>query len=336
MNELAEVISSAVNGSKQTSGSDYVGTVTRVEDQTAYVQLAGSDIDDTPVAMTVSCKEGDTVRVRVANGRAWITGNDTAPATDDTEAEKRMLPSMENRDDRIKIEFGVMEFNGNTIVIDSDNLKLDEDGNATFSGNLEAASGYFDGKLVATRKYTYDFGTTATETIYIADPSTSAFSIFIDHVMEDPTDDILNLFMRSDEIILQTKISYTNTETMTVIRSNYVYVSDNTTNSILDNTGVHTSSDRRLKEAITDIDPDAVKALKPVQFRFKNSDKTHFGFIAQDVQKVLPDAVSEDKNGFLSLNYQELIAPLYALVQAQQKQIENLEARLKALEDKLS
>ena len=66
-----------------------------------------------------------------------------------------------------------------------------------------------------------------------------------------------------------------------------------------------------------------------MRFRFKDDDKIHYGFIAQDVQKIIPDAVTEDKNGYLSLNYQELIAPLYALVQEQEKRIETLEKQLK-------
>ena len=69
-------------------GTDYTGTVTKVEGGVAYVQLAGSDIDDTPVRMSVAAKKGDTVRVRVNKGRAWITGNDTAPPTDDAYAKE--------------------------------------------------------------------------------------------------------------------------------------------------------------------------------------------------------------------------------------------------------
>lgn len=69
-------------------GTDYTGTVTKVEGNVAYVQLAGADINDTPVKMSVSAKKGDTVRVRVNKGRAWITGNDTAPPTDDAYAKE--------------------------------------------------------------------------------------------------------------------------------------------------------------------------------------------------------------------------------------------------------
>lgn len=67
---------------KENTGSDYTGTITRVEGNTAYVRFNGSDIDDTPVALSIGASEGDTVRVRVADGRAWLVGNDTAPPND--------------------------------------------------------------------------------------------------------------------------------------------------------------------------------------------------------------------------------------------------------------
>ena len=67
---------------KEKSGSDYTGTVTRVEGKTAYVRFDGADIDDTPVALSIGAKEGDTVRIRVADGRAWLVGNDSAPPND--------------------------------------------------------------------------------------------------------------------------------------------------------------------------------------------------------------------------------------------------------------
>ena len=77
------------------------------------------------------------------------------------------------------------------------------------------------------------------------------------------------------------------------------------------------------------IDPATAKHLMPVRFRFKGDDKLHYGFIAQDVQKILPDVVDESTDGYLTLTYHELIAPLYALVQEQEKRIETLEKQLK-------
>lgn len=99
--------------------------------------------------------------------------------------------------------------------------------------------------------------------------------------------------------------------------------------------GFQWSSDRRIKEDIKDIDPELALKFKPVSFSFISDikSKKHFGFIAQDVQEVEPTLVTEnEKSGYLGLNYTGLIAPLYALVQKQQKQIEDLERRLEELE----
>lgn len=153
---IADVVSRALNDlnkAQAQTGSDYTATVTKVEGSTAYVQIEGSSIADTPVAMTTACKKGDTVRVRVANGRGWITGNDSAPPENNKEIKKevggKMDSDMNNRSKSITIADGLMRFLANTIVIDSENLKLDEKGNAKFSGDLEAAGGTFKGNLEA-------------------------------------------------------------------------------------------------------------------------------------------------------------------------------------------
>lgn len=62
---------------------DTQAEVRRVEGSTAYVHIPGG-VDETPVALTIDAKPGDTVQVRIAGGKAWITGNASAPPTDDT------------------------------------------------------------------------------------------------------------------------------------------------------------------------------------------------------------------------------------------------------------
>ena len=66
---------------------DTVGTVTRVENGTAWVHIPGG-VDETPVSMTINAKPGDAVQVRIGGGRAWLVGNSTAPPTDNTKAEE--------------------------------------------------------------------------------------------------------------------------------------------------------------------------------------------------------------------------------------------------------
>lgn len=66
----------------KTAPYDTEAQVVRVEGSTAWVHIPGG-VDETPVAMTINASAGDTVRVRVGNGSAWLVGNDTAPPTDD-------------------------------------------------------------------------------------------------------------------------------------------------------------------------------------------------------------------------------------------------------------
>ena len=85
MNEFVKEIASAMKESK-TKAYDTVAKVLRVDEKTAYVHIDGG-ADETPAQMAINCKTGDTVKIRVSGGKAWITGNITAPPTDDSAAE---------------------------------------------------------------------------------------------------------------------------------------------------------------------------------------------------------------------------------------------------------
>jgi hypothetical protein len=97
-------------------------------------------------------------------------------------------------------------------------------------------------------------------------------------------------------------------------------------------------SDRRHK---TDIKPvadalPAVLQLKPVSFRWKDPKDDgmrgrQLGFVAQDVQKVLPDTVltMNDKDKTLGLKYNEFIPLLTKAIQQQDAEISALKAENK-------
>lgn len=116
--------------------------------------------------------------------------------------------------------------------------------------------------------------------------------------------------------------------------------------SVYANNGTLLSSDVRLKRNIVNIDNglNTVLKLRPVSYE-KKSELTsndygkvrEIGFIAQEIQPVLPNVVSEftKENGdkILAVNYTELIPVLTKAIQEQQKQIEELKkeiANLKA------
>lgn len=84
MNEFVKEIASAMKESK-TKAYDTVAKVLRVDEKTAYVHIDGG-ADETPAQMAINCKTGDSVKIRVSGGKAWLTGNLTSPPTDDTAA----------------------------------------------------------------------------------------------------------------------------------------------------------------------------------------------------------------------------------------------------------
>ena len=81
--ELAQVINNLNKGG--TKPYDTSAVVKRVEGNTAWVHI-DQGVEETPVEMTIACKAGDTVKVRLSGGMAYLLGNNTAPPTDDRTA----------------------------------------------------------------------------------------------------------------------------------------------------------------------------------------------------------------------------------------------------------
>ncbi|MBD0831483.1 tail fiber domain-containing protein [Aestuariibaculum sediminum] len=65
--------------------------------------------------------------------------------------------------------------------------------------------------------------------------------------------------------------------------------------------------------------------------------KNHFGFLAQEVEKVLPQVVTTDESddNLKSVAYSDIVPVLVEAIKEQQEQIKNLQARLDDLENKL-
>ena len=87
-------------------------------------------------------------------------------------------------------------------------------------------------------------------------------------------------------------------------------------------------SDKRLKENFEEISNpiEMVKELKGLYFDWKSTGKKDLGFIAQDVQQILPEIVSESPtDGYFSMQYGNITALLVEAIKEQQQFIENLE-----------
>jgi hypothetical protein len=110
------------------------------------------------------------------------------------------------------------------------------------------------------------------------------------------------------------------------------------------NTTIQSLSDGRLKENIRNATEglDVINALRPIRYDWKtgfgNDRKNQLGFVAQEVEAVFPDAVSEwsktegDEEPYKTVGPGALIPVLVKAIQEQQAMIKSLEAKVAALE----
>lgn len=116
-----------------------------------------------------------------------------------------------------------------------------------------------------------------------------------------------------------------------------------------------TSSDRKLKENITDMDnkfsKSLIEGLQPKAYKFKTAatPRIHYGFIAQDVEELLktlgttPNEVGlvcksipgepDGENNRYALNYTNLIAPMVSTIQQLSQTVDKQEVRITELEE---
>jgi hypothetical protein len=155
--------------------------------------------------------------------------------------------------------------------------------------------------------------------------------------------DIDGIFIRHGDTNSGIKISsQNNTMTAVTFTTNYGTVGTITCGPT---TAYNTSSDYRLKENVT-YDFDAItrlKQLKPARFNFiVEPNKTIDGFLAHEVQSVIPEAItgtkdeidSEGNPVYQGIDQSKLTPILTKALQEAIAKIEQLEARITTLENK--
>jgi len=98
-----------------------------------------------------------------------------------------------------------------------------------------------------------------------------------------------------------------------------------------------TWSDARLKDNITDLPSQLanIMALRPVEFDYKNGSGHQIGFIAQEVQEVYPDIVSENSEGYLTVSgLSKMESRLIKAIQELKAENDSLKTRIETLENK--
>lgn len=115
----------------------------------------------------------------------------------------------------------------------------------------------------------------------------------------------------------------TNTVSKLVIRD----ASGNFGANVITATDFNATSDSNAKENIAPIGSaiDTLNQIEGVGFTWKSNGAQSYGVIAQELQKVLPELVTESEEG-LAVSYIPLIAFLVEAVKSQEKRINELEA----------
>ena len=102
-------------------------------------------------------------------------------------------------------------------------------------------------------------------------------------------------------------------------------------NVVIDN--LTSFSDKNLKNDIIDIPKNKTNNLlhlNPTQFTFKLDLKKriHYGFIAQDLEKIYPELVKDSEKGYKKVNYLELIPLIISKMKEMQDEIDELKKQL--------
>ncbi len=114
-------------------------------------------------------------------------------------------------------------------------------------------------------------------------------------------------------------------QTFTVANSKLYF---NPSTGTLNSTDFNSFSDKNKKDNIESL-VDAVNVINninPVSFTWKDNGNKAYGVIAQDVEEILPDIVSTNKEGVKSVSYTQIIPFLIQVIQEQHKEIQKIKA----------
>ncbi len=91
----------------------------------------------------------------------------------------------------------------------------------------------------------------------------------------------------------------------------------------------NTGSDLGLKNSVTTF-PNALETvnnLRGVSFNWNKNNKPSVGVIAQELEKIVPELVNDNEDGYKSVTYMGLIGVLIEAVKELSEQVEELKAR---------
>ena len=188
--------------------------------------------------------------------------------------------------------------------------------NSNDSGNTDSVERIYIGS-----QSKYDKGSAVLE----VHNSSSSGSLF-----PDLTDNLTSVIIHGNLIVTgRIATRFYDTDDLKTFGRYNRYVHHYDINDDLLNNYVQSTSDRRLKYVGKENSSglDKIRQLKVFNYTYKKDDnkEPHVGVIAQDLQKVFPDAVKKGKDGFLTIRMEDMF---YAVINA----VKELDARVTALE----
>ena len=129
-------------------------------------------------------------------------------------------------------------------------------------------------------------------------------------------------------------------KTLTVSTAKVITPQDQTKTVMIPNDllvlgSINNPSDIILKDNIEQINIDDFNKLNPVSFTFKDDEKNkkHYGFIAQELETLYPELVTNTELGFKSVNYIEMIPILLSQMKNMQMEIDKLKEDIREMKN---
>lgn len=138
----------------------------------------------------------------------------------------------------------------------------------------------------------------------------------------------------STDTTLYLGLSEATSGTITGIKTSSSKLTFNPSTGQLSATNFNSTSDNSLKTNVETLTgaSEIIKALRGVSFNWIDNGIKNVGFIAQEVESVLPEVVTSNELGIKSISYGNIVAVLVEAFKEQQAQINTLKATIEKLQ----
>ena len=230
-------------------------------------------------------------------------------------------------DDGARLSFYTKPTNANKDTNSIERVRIDQDGTSRFYGDIEINSG----------------GASGSACLQINNSSSSTFNKAIEALNSNLTSGESEQFMMgralSSKNVADWRFQYSSSGSNSNFMSFGFWDVDDvlkiTAGRITTVDGTfNNTSDKRLKENIKPIENalSDICQLEGVTFDWKESGVQGQGFIAQQVEPIIPEVVNTDADtGMKSVNYVGLIGHLVEAIKSQQTQIDDLKAEIQSM-----